>query len=632
MDDLLVQFLIEGRDLVGQAHGDLRALSADMADARAFDSLFRATHTLKGSVALFDMAPAEALLHAAETLLDRARRTGVALTARQMEALVAVIDQVDRWIDAMEAQGALSDDAPAIAAQLVAALAEDGSAQAARAPQPKAPQPGAMTAFRFTPDPECFFRGEDPLATLAAVPGLLSLEMLPAEPWPPLDLLDPFRCMVRFEGTSSASADAVRAAFRLVPDQIEIEAAQEAKPDTGPDPDDGIAVTAGSGESVLRVDGARLDRLATQTGELVVAVHALQALASEIAARDPALGMAFRRAQAGIERASTALRQSVADVRLVSLQPILRRLPRLARELGATLGKPLHFTLTGDDTRVDKQIADGLFEPLLHLVRNAIDHGLETPEERAAAGKPAQGQVTLAIAARGERLVISLTDDGRGISADQIRAGAVARGLIDAADAADLTDMQAIRLIFARGFSTAAHVTDVSGRGVGMDAVSAAVERLHGTIEIESAVGTGTAIRLLLPLAAITTRLLTIHAGGERYAVPFDQVAETVRLPASGIQQLGRGEACVIRDRTVPVVDLGEALGGGREESGHARLIVSQAAGEPVAFRVAAFGERLDAVVSERRGLIARLPAVIGTSLLADGTVLLVLDLAELAA
>lgn len=630
MDDLLAQFLVEGRDLVTQAHADLRLLADDAANLPAIDSLFRATHTLKGSVALFDMAPAEALLHAAETRLHRARGGGDALSGKLVETLIAVVDQVDRWIDAMEMHGGLDDQAAHFSTQLMSALA--GQSVAATRPVSRLPPSGTLTAFRFTPDPDCFFRGEDPLATLAAVPEVLSLELLPVTPWPALDMIDPFRCMTRFEGVSGADAETVRAVFRLVPDQIEIEQIAASASETDLAPGEGALGGTDGTATTLRVDADKLDRLANQAGELGVAVHALQDLADIIATKDRMLGNAFRRVQTSIEQASMALRRSVAEVRLVSLQPVLRRLPRLARELATSLGKPLSFSLAGDESRVDKQIADGLFEPLLHLVRNAIDHGIEAPEERASAGKSSQGQVALTITTRGERLEISLQDDGRGISPDRMRAAAIAKGVIDGVAAAELSDSQAIRLIFARGFSTADRVTDVSGRGVGMDAVSAAIERLQGMIEIDSEVGVGTTIRILLPLAAITTRLLTVEAGGMRYAVRFDQVVETVRLSARDIQTVGQGKACVIRERTLPVVDLGERLGAMQDESGHARLIVSQAGGEPVAFRVTAFGERLDAMVRERRGLIAALPSISGTALLADGTVLLVLDLAELAA
>jgi two-component system, chemotaxis family, sensor kinase CheA len=612
MDELLAQFLIEGRDLVAEAHGALAAGD--------YDRLFRAVHTLKGSVALFDMAPAEALLHAAETVLAT-YRTGTAPVA--LAAIEAVIDQTDRWIDAMEQVGALPADARTIADQGIARLgiAEAPAAadwtQAALALPPIAPHAAdGGTLFRYAPDAECFFRGDDPLAIAAAVPGLVALSLRLTEAG---EITDPFRCITVLEGLSSADEAAVHAAFRLVSDQVRIATVapqREAE-------EQQAAATA-----TLRVDAARLDALALQTGELAIAVNALADLAERAATLDRTLAADIRRAHGQIERALAQVRDGVAGVRLVPLEPVLRRLPRLARELAAALDKPLRFTMTGEATAVDKQIADALFEPLLHLLRNAIDHGLEP--DRRAAGKPAQGEITLAIAPQGEQVLVTLTDDGAGIDPARMRASALAKGLIDRADT--ISDAQALRLMFLPGFSTAEAVTAVSGRGVGMDAVQQAVQRLQGTIEVDSVPGQYTRITLRLPLNAITTRLLTVSAGGATYGLRLDQIAETLRIEAGAIVPLGHGLACVIRDRTVPVLDLAQRLGGAPSPDPIARLVVSEAGGERVAIRVDALGRRIDAMVREGGGVLAALPAIGGTTVLADGTVLLVLDLAELTA
>ncbi|MFD1612363.1 chemotaxis protein CheA [Sphingomonas tabacisoli] len=637
MDDLLPQFLIEGRDLVAEAHDALHALERDQADAEATDALLRSIHTLKGSVALFDMAPAQRLLHGAETVLERAQRAASPVTYADRAALVATIDQIDRWIDAMETEGGLPGDARTVADDLLQSLEgdEDASEKSADeswiAPLLAKPQfagnaNAGGTVFRYTPDADCFFRGEDPLATVAAVPELRALSIAPDEVWPSLEEMDPFRCISVIEGLSGADEESVREAFRLVPDQVAI-----ARLNHGAAIDVGTSRMA-DGASTLRVESARLDRLATHAGEMSIAVNGLDGFADRIERHDRALSAEFRRIQGAIESASTALRASIAEVRLVSLAPVLRRLPRLAREVAAVLGKDVEFRIAGDATKADKQIADGLFEPLLHLVRNAIDHGIENRDQRIAAGKPPRGHVSLAIAASGERLLVTLTDDGRGIDPTRVRASAIAKGLIDAEAAAEMSDAQAQRLIFMPGFSTTAAVSDVSGRGVGMDAVRTAVERLQGTIDIDSAMGTGTTFHVSLPLNAITTRLLTVSAGGEPYGLRLDQISETLRVAAAEIQPVGQGQACVIRNRTVPVVDLSRLLGHASLSSTTARLVVTEVTGEAVALRVDALGERIDAMVRGRAGLLASVPAIGGTALLADGGVLLVLDLLELAA
>lgn len=649
MDEMLEQFVVEGRELVAEAHHSLVALGERIDDRAALDRLFRAIHTLKGSVALFDMAPAERLLHGVETYLDTVRKATALLDVAAVNALTMVVDQTDRWIEAMERHGALEGDA-ATAARIMTLIADLAhmSERDVASPSPEisggdmnwltallarpqcvglAPD-RAKTAFRYTPDPDSLFRGEDPLALAGTVPDLLALAIVPAaEEWPSLADFEPFRCVAAIEGLSGAEEEMVRTALRLVPDQIRIARLSAAPTSTAPE----TTVTR-EAATMLRIDAAKLDRLADQSGELGIAARALGPLANRVRALDPLLAADLRLAQDEIERVAVNLQRSIGQVRLVSLEPVLRRLPRLARETAAALGKPIRFHLTGETTQVDKQIADQLFEPLLHLVRNAIDHGIEPLRDRQAAGKTADGEINLTVRQDGETIAISLTDDGCGIDPSAIRAASVAKGLIgrDAVDA--LSDAEALRLVFLPGFSTADRVTDVSGRGVGMDAVKTSVERLSGTIAIDSIVGRGTRIALRLPANAINTALLVVSAGREQLGLRLDQVVETTRIAAEEIQLVGSGQACVLRDMTVPVVDLARLLGLGTTKGEQARLIVTEAGGTRNAIRVDGIGERFTAMVRAPVGLLATMPHIAGTALRADGSVLLVLDLAELAA
>ncbi|MET3711734.1 two-component system chemotaxis sensor kinase CheA [Sphingomonas trueperi] len=636
MDELLAQFLVEGRDLVAQAAAAFDVLARDSDNAAAIYDAFRAIHTLKGSVAIFPMAAAERTLHAAEDVLERARKGSMALGGAATDALVACLDGVDRWIDDVELRGKLGEDADGIAASLIAGLpgreaAVPMSSSAAIpdwARQLADGAEGPVVAFRYTPDPDCFFRGEDPLAIVATIPALLRLDIRPAEgSWPALDAIEPFRCISILEGLSAASPEAVRAAFQMMPDQIALHRVEAAAP---------APATEASAESgpttTLRIDAARIDALADGLGELLVAVNALAPLAAHVEAQDRALAAAVRTAQAGIERSAANLQRSVAAVRLVPLAPTLRRLPRLAREIAATLGKPIAFAIEGDGLEVDKQIAEGLSEPLLHLLRNAIDHGIEDAATRIAAGKPAEGRVTLTATREGDAVAITLADDGGGIDPARIRATATARGLLEAETADQLSDAAALRLIFAPGFSTAETVTGVSGRGVGMDAVQTAVEKLRGTIAIDSTLGQGTRFRLRFPANALTTRLLVVEAAGDRYGVALDQVVETVRVEQTALLPVGEGTACVLRGRTVPVLSLACLLGGAEVPAAHAKLLVTSVEGERVALWVDDFADRIDAVVRPPSGLLAGVSGIGGATLLGDGGVLLVLDLPALVA
>jgi two-component system chemotaxis sensor kinase CheA len=647
MDELLEQFLIEGRELVADAQGALAQLRGDGADARAIDAAFRAFHTLKGSVALFDLLPAERVLHAGEDLLAEARKHGTGFAVEEIVRLIAIVDQVDRWIDDLERDGGLGADAGGKAA----ALLGDGASVVADEPEDMPPlegdaslpgwssalaerhgaaldaHEGPLAAFRYMPDREAFFRGEDPLALVGAVPGLLVLDILPPdEGWAPIEAYEPFACMMAIEGVSGVSVDALRQAFRLAPDQVAFAALPARVVAANSEATQAIAATS------IRVDARRIDALAEDVGELVVAAHAMASLAERAQALDPGFALDIRAGQASLERAVGRISRSVSEVRLVSLAPTLARLPRMVREIAAGLGKTVDFTVSGEQIEVDKQIVDGLFEPLLHLLRNAIDHGIEAADIRTHAGKPAEGKLALTVVRDGDGIMLSLSDDGAGIDRARVRATAVGRGLIDAETAEALSDAGALALIFLPGFSTAAMVTGVSGRGVGMDAVQAAVERLRGRIEIDSVAGEGTCFRLRFPANAITTRLLVVEAGRDRYAVPFEQIAETVRVDAGRLVPLGTGIACVLRDRTVPVLSLAGLLGSEESGSLSAKLLVTEAGGEPVAIRVDAFHERIDAMVRPPSRLLTGVPMVSGTTVLGDGTVLLVLNMAELVA
>jgi two-component system chemotaxis sensor kinase CheA len=639
MDELLTQFLIEARELIGQAGDDCVRLARDPDDRAGIDSAFRAIHTLKGSVAIFDMAPAARTLHAAEDMLDRARAGTHQLDSDAVATLVAVVDQTDRWVDAMERDGQLSPTAGAEADALVARIGSGTAPVLAQAADDAPPwldavlerhrvarddATGALTAFRYTPDSECFFRGDDPLAIVAAVPDLIALAIVPHAPWPALDDFEPFQCTVMLDGLSAAPIGAVRAAFRLVPDQVALAVVAATRQTEA-------AGNAG-GAASLRVDAVRIDALADGVGELIVANNALSHVAAEAERLDPRIGKQVRDAHAALDRAVADMRRTVLAVRMVSLGPSLRRLPRMVREIAEALGKTVLLDIRGETTEVDKGIADELFEPLLHLARNAIDHGIEPADARRRAGKPEAGSLRLDVRRDGDQVVVALADDGAGIDAARIRDVAVARGLIEREAADTLDDAQALRLIFAAGFSTADAVSAVSGRGVGMDAVQAAATRLGGKVEIDSVPGEGTTIRLRLPLNAIMTRLLIVHAGGERYGIPLDRIVETASVPSDRIVPVGSGRACVLRDRTLPILSLATLLGAEDRVAPLTKLLVTESAAEPVGVIVDGFGERIDGLVRPAAGLMTGVPGISGTTILGDGGVLLVLDLAELVA
>lgn len=645
MDELIAQFIVEARELVQTAVDDLLALDGDPGEAGRLDSLFRAVHTLKGSAGLFDFAALQSVLHRAEDELGRVRSSGARLEAGQVDALVAILEWVDTCVDDIEREGVAGAHLLARARPLLAAL--DAVADAQQVPvematsasidwalslaQTVGGQPAV--ALRYRPHPECFFNGDDPIALVSRIPALLHLGVARREAWPAPDRFDPYRSNLWFEALSGGPLSDIEAIFRLVPDQVEIVslAATPNLPADGAAPEDGRAATARS----LRVDPARIDALLDTVGELMTTKNRVAALVAAAAALEGGadLARAIAATQKELDRLTASLHGAVLQTRMVPLAQAFRRLPRMVHDLSRRLGKPTELVIEGDAIEADKAIVDELFEPLLHLVRNAMDHGIEDAAGRVAAGKPAKAILRLWVTRQGDRLVVGIADDGRGIDPEAIRSAAVRKGLATAEQAGRLDDADALDFLFAAGFSTSANVSDLSGRGVGLDAVRSAIARLGGTVELASRVGAGATITLHLPVSFALTQLLVVSVAGERYGVPMQSVLETVRVRRSAITPIRGNRAFVLRDRTVPLLslsallDLSDAAAAAGEDL---TVLVLALEDQQVGIAIDAVAERMETITRPLGGLLTGVRGIAGTSVLGDGRVLLVLDVAGL--
>jgi len=319
------------------------------------------------------------------------------------------------------------------------------------------------------------------------------------------------------------------------------------------------------------------------------------------------------------------------SLRVLPLSHAFQRSPRHVREMAAQLGKPARLVIEGGSTEADKTIVEAIGEPLLHLLRNALDHGVEQSAARAAAGKAAMATLNLRAARVGDRVMIELEDDGAGIDLARVREVARTKEVVADAALEAMSDDEVQNLIFAPGFSTASAVTDVSGRGVGMDVVRATVERLGGRVSLSSRPGKGTTVKLALPFTVMMTRVLTVEARGQVFGVPMEAVLETIRVPRAEVVPVGAAHAVTVRHRTVPIVHLGHALGGTQADfAPEATILIVSVGGDLGGLEVDRLGERLDVMLKPPEGLIAGAPGIDGTTLLGDGRVLIVLDLQEI--
>jgi two-component system chemotaxis sensor kinase CheA len=744
MNALLEQFVLEARELVNEASDELLALERAPGDQHRIDVVFRAFHTLKGGAAIADLPDMTHLLLVGEDLLSALRGRKADCTPDVINALLACIDQVGRWIADIETTGRLPDLAGQRAAALAADLRQhlprsdaetrvraasefDWAAQVIADTPALSAKPDRVVAIAYDPHPNCFFDGDDPLGLLRKVPQLVFLDMRVRSPWPDLPDVNPFACNLAFRALALAPRHDVTQVFRHIPDQVEIaEIAPASAPSAAAQEQSlrdlarkilaaqrallaapcprkeflgrlGAAIevaknvlrfagargaaarieAAGAGATsarnadlvlrvldqllasaasdwpqagsiqdtrsaaapelpairTLRIEEAKVDRLLDVAGELIVAKNTMNDLAARIGAEmgEGEIARAVRNQTAVIDRLVGQTHHSAVQLRMVPLAQAFRRLPRVVRDVSHELGKRAEISMKGEATEADKSVVDAIFEPLLHVLRNALDHGIESPEDRRSSGKPEQAEISLSAFRHGEHIVIEVSDDGRGIDPGAVRRKARERSLIAEEEARELTDDQAIQLVFAEGLSTAAQVSQVSGRGVGLAAVRATVERLGGGVSIASQPGRGTTVRLTLPLSMAFMRIMTIHAGGEVFGVPIEAIAETVRLPRAHILQIKSGEAFVLRDRIVPTCRLDRLLelpdAGLRDRGNDALILVTDAGGQTAGLEIDSIGERLDVVVKPMQGVLAEVPDYAGTTLLGNGRVLLVLNL-----
>jgi two-component system chemotaxis sensor kinase CheA len=382
----------------------------------------------------------------------------------------------------------------------------------------------------------------------------------------------------------------------------------------------------------LRIDTARIDALVRLTGELTVTKNSMGHIADLAQGGNDSVANALKSQQDILDRLIRELQTAVLGMRVLPLRSVLQRFPRVVREMSASLGKSVKLEIHGDDTEADKAIVEMLSEPLLHIVRNAVDHGVESADARTVGAKPPVATLQIRAARQGDRVQIEVTDDGAGINVERVREVAKARGVVTDDMLKLMSESEIIDLVFAPGFSTAARVTELSGRGVGMDAVRSSVEKVGGRVSIESRLGHGTTVRLSLPFSVMMTNVMTVEAGGQMFGIPLDVVVETVRVGRDAIAGIGAARAMVLRNQTVPVFELAGLLGVERESSAEieAIVVVTASAGQLGAFQVDRIGGRMEVMLAPLEGLLSGMSGLAGTTLLGDGRVLLVLDIGEL--
>ena len=628
--DPVETFRQEAQELLEQVEQGLLDLARRPGDRTLVDAVFRGLHTLKGSGAMFGFDALAAFTHHCETAFDRVRKGEVPASPALVAAVLAAQDHMRALAEGR-----------AVAAGVGEALLADLQAAVDGAPAPVADAAPTLNTFkiRFSLPADALINGARPLPLLDELRDLGEARVRAiTDAVPSLADLNPTECHLAWEVllTTAHGRDAIDDVFIFVIDEMTLEvedltpvaevvaeavADVPAVVEAAPEPANEGAKVAKGGDTV-RVPAERLDGMMDRVGELVIAQSRLKQLAS--ASSD----IALRAVAEEIERLAAEMRDTMMIVRMVPIQQLFGRFRRLVHDLERDTGKRIEMTTEGEATELDKTVIERLADPLIHLIRNAADHGLETSEQRLAAGKPEAGRIHLAARQSGAEVVITITDDGRGVDRDRVRAKAEENGLIVPGQA--LTDAELLQLIFAPGFSTAAAITNLSGRGVGMDVVKKTIEGLRGALDITSTPGEGSVISLRIPLTLAIIDGLLVRVGTGRYVIPLSSVEECVELtPAQDARSTGRN-LITLRDALVPFIRLREQFVTGTAPDPHQKIVVVSTGHERVGLVVDQILGDHQTVIKPLSSFHADVGAFSGATILGDGGVALILDIAAL--
>ena len=572
--ELLADFVVETREHLASIERQCLALEQDPTGLDAIHSVFRGFHTIKGLAGFLELGATQEVAHEVETVLDLARNGKLAVTPAVIDVILAGADYLARSMGAVEARLA---GAPAEAVPGDPALLERIRSLAATPPEEAAPEEAAVP-------------GEPREAPAAALPATAAPGAVPPA------------------GMPSQAAEPARAP----------------EPDAAPVPVGETALKKPADSFSVRVDTAKLDYLMDMVGEMVIAQSLIRHDPLLAGATDPNL----LRNLSQLTRVTSEVQRTTMAMRMIPIGQVFHRMARLVRDLSRKSGKKVELEIAGEETEVDKTIAEELADPLMHMVRNALDHGIETPEERSAAGKSLAARVRLAAYHQGGQIVVEIADDGRGLDRDRILRKALAKELI--AEGETHTDAEVFNLIFEPGFSTAEQVTDVSGRGVGMDVVRRHIQKLRGRVDVESRRGHGTRFLLKLPLTLAIIDGLVVGIGDARYIVPIYAVREIFRPTLDAISTVrGRDEMALVHDRLLPVVRFHRRfhIRPRYEDPCQALMIVSESDGKLFCLMVDELLGRQEVVIKSLGESLKNITGIAGGTILGDGRVGLIVDM-----
>ncbi|MBG6618387.1 chemotaxis protein CheA [Pseudomonas aeruginosa] len=680
-EEILQDFLVEAGEILEQLSEQLVELESRPDDMDLLNAIFRGFHTVKGGAGFLQLNALVECCHIAENVFDILRKGERRVSSELMDVVLQALDTVNAMFDQVREQSEPTPATPELLAALARLAEPEGAAPAEPVQAPPAavppaepaapPEAPAQSASSDITDDEFeqlldALQGDEAPASAVAeapaapagdeisdaefealldqlhgkgkfVPPAVSAEpaQVPAEAVEPAaaaagddisdaeceSLLDELPGKGKFNGASEAGAAAAAVAKNIAAKSpaakpvapAKAAAARPAAPDRP---------AASEAETTVRVDTARLDEIMNMVGELVLVRNRLVRLG--LNSGDEAMAKAV----ANLDVVTGDLQMSVMKTRMQPIKKVFGRFPRLVRDLARNMKKEINLELVGEETDLDKNLVEALADPLVHLVRNAVDHGIESPEEREAAGKPRVGQVVLSAEQEGDHILLMITDDGKGMDAEVLRNKAVEKGLLER-DAADrLTDLECYNLIFAPGFSTKTEISDVSGRGVGMDVVKTKISQLNGTVNVFSQKGSGSKIVIKVPLTLAIMPTLMVMLGSQAFAFPLVNVNEIFHLDLSRTNVVDGQEVVIVRDKALPLFYLKRWLvpSAAHEEQGEGHVVILSVGTQRIGFVVDQLVGQEEVVIKPLGKMLQGTPGMAGATITGDGRIALILD------
>ncbi len=606
MEDLLQDFLVEAGDLLSGVDNKLVDLERSPADKSLLNDIFRGFHTIKGGAGFLNAAELVTLCHLTENLFDKLRNGELVVTPEVMDVILSstgavrdMFGHLEQGVQPAAADPALIED---LRHAIAGKLAEEAPAPVALArvvpPAPAGSEDGVDWDALFE-----VVTGNAPQAPQAVV----------AAPSPSVVM---------------HQSDAVLAS-KTPEDVIKAAVGRRATDRPGAGGPVGRRDTEKQRDNSIRVDTARLDQVLNLSGEIGLTKNRLNALRSDIlnGRSDTETLHALDLAVSQLDLLVSDLQNAVMKTRMQPIGRLFQKYPRIARDLARNLGKDVELVLSGEETEIDKTMIEDLSDPIIHLIRNAVDHGVEETQERLANGKPEKSNVRLEARQEGDHIVILVADDGRGMNAERLRAKAVEKGLITDEEANTMDERQSYNLVFLPGFSMAGQISDVSGRGVGMDVVRTNIQKLNGSIDIRSSLGKGTTFVISLPLTLAILPVLLVRLGDQPFAVPLSMVREILPIEPSEVQEVGGKATMVVRGEVLPIMPLSTLLGWEQTQTPEYGVLM-QSAEQSFILAIDSFAGREDAVIKSLDDF--RPKGVAGVTTLSNGQIVLILDMKEL--